>query len=115
MQVPLQLTFRAVAHSEALASHLGRRAEKLEKLFHRIVSCHVVVRLTSGRAGKRNGYQVAIHLSLPGHVILVSRTSSLDAARAGDHAFDECARQLEDWVRRGRVRRHEERALRNPP
>jgi hypothetical protein len=33
MQVPLQLTFRGMAHSDALTAHVRLRAEKLEHLF----------------------------------------------------------------------------------
>jgi hypothetical protein len=73
LQIPLQLTFRSMAQSDALAAHVRVRAEKLEHLFDRIVSCHVVVELAGHhRHGER--YHVSINLGLPGHELLVSHT-----------------------------------------
>jgi hypothetical protein len=57
-------------------------------------------------------YRVSIHLGLPGHELLVSHAPSDEhhvetAGATADRAFDEVGRQLEDWVRRQRVHRHE--------
>src|ERR1700735_4563218 len=38
VQVPLQLTFRGMAHSDALAAQVRLRAEKIDHLFDRTVS-----------------------------------------------------------------------------
>lgn len=100
-----------MAHSEALAARLEQRAAKLEELYDRIVSCHVVVELSGHR--HRHGYQVSINIGLPGHEILVSHAPSeeraLETAEAtADRAFDEAERQLEDWVGRQRAQRQEE-------
>ena len=43
MQTPLQITFRSIGHSNELAAHLQERADKLDEIFDRIISCHVVV------------------------------------------------------------------------
>lgn len=109
MQTPLQLTFRSIAHSDALATHVGRRAEKLERLFDRIVSCRVVVELAGHHRSRGELYRVTINLGLPGHEILVSHAPSegrpLDDAReTADRAFDEVEREVEDWVKRRRER-----------
>ena len=92
---------------------MGRRAAKLERLFDRIVSCHVIVDLSSGHPA--HGYQVDIHICLPGHVVRAHHSSTDVAAIVCDRAFDEAERQVEDWVRRGRVRRHEGQAIRKSP
>jgi ribosomal subunit interface protein len=108
----LQLTFRSMAHSDALASHVGRRAEKLAHFFDPIVSCHVVVDLEGHHHRHGDQYRVSINLGLPGHEVFVSRAPADDRAESAyvsaDRAFDEAERQLEDWVRRRRDRRHEE-------
>jgi ribosomal subunit interface protein len=113
MQTPIQLTFRSMAHSDALAAHAQRRAAKLEQLCAHIISCHVVFELASHRHRHGDRYRISIHLGLPGHELLVGRApssaaSSADAHATTDHAFDEAARQLEDWVRRRREDRHRE-------
>jgi ribosomal subunit interface protein len=105
MQMPLQLTFRRLAHSDALATHIRRRTEKLERVFERIISCHVVVELSGHHHHHGDRYRVSINVGLPGHDLLVSHTPSeernLESAHAtADRAFDEAERQLEDWVRR---------------
>ena len=116
MQMPLQLTFRSMARSETLAGHIGRRVEKLERLFDRIVSCHVVVELAGHHHRHGNRYRVSINLGLPGrellvrHAVPVDEPASESAHGTADRAFDEVERQLEDWSRRHRqLRRHETR------
>ncbi len=104
MQTPLQLTFRSMTHSSALATHLERRAEKLEHLFERIVSCHVVVKSAGRRGRGGDRYQFSINVGLPGHELLVTHAPPDDgdpesAYVSADRAFDEAERQLEDWVR----------------
>lgn len=113
MQVPLQLTFRSMAHSDALAAQVRLRTEKLEHLFDRIVSCHVVVELAGHRRRDGDRFHVAINLGLPGHEILVGHAPSDDhgpetADAAVDRAFGHAARELEDWVKHRRTQRHDE-------
>jgi putative sigma-54 modulation protein len=117
VQSPLQLTFRGMAHSDALATHVRLRAEKLEHLFDRIVSCHVVVELAGHHHRHGDRFHISINLGLPGHEILVGRAPSKDhgpetASGATDRAFDDADRELEDWVRHQRTRRRDESANR---
>jgi ribosome-associated translation inhibitor RaiA len=102
-----------MARSAALAAHVGLRAERLEHLFDRIVSCHVVVELAGHHHGYGDRFHVSINLGLPGHEILVGRARSHDegpetAEAAVDRAFDDAGRELEDWVKHGRTRRHDQ-------
>ena len=110
MQTPLQLTFRSMAHSDALAAHVQRRAAKLERLFDRIISCRVVVELESHRHRHGDGCRVTINVGLPGHELLASHAPSsdgtLDMHATTERAFDDAERQLEDWARRRREDRH---------
>jgi ribosomal subunit interface protein len=105
MQTPLQLTFRSIPHSDALATHVQRRAEKVERLFDRVISCHVVVEREGHHQSRGERFRVTVHLDLPGHEIFVSHASSEkgsadDARETADRAFDEVERQVEDWVKR---------------
>lgn len=115
MQSPLQLTFRGMAHSDALAAHVRLGAEKLEHIFDRIVSCHVVVELAGHHHRHGDRFHVSINLGLAGHEILVGHARSDDqgletAYAAVDRAFDDAGRGIRDWVRHQRVQRHDEPA-----
>ena len=112
MQTPLQLTFRSMHPSDALAAHLRQRAEKLEHLFDRIVSCHVVVKLAGHHHRHGDRYDFSINVGLPGHELVVTHAPpeghDADSVFAtADEAFGEAERQLEDWVKRQRDHRRE--------
>jgi ribosomal subunit interface protein len=114
MQTPLQLTFRSMVRSDALANHLQQRAERLDLLFDRVISCHVVVELAGHHHRHGDRYQFAINVGLPGHELIVTNPPPDDgtaenAYGAADRAFDEAERQLEHWVTRQRRDRHEAR------
>jgi ribosomal subunit interface protein len=112
MQTPLQLTFRAMTPSEALTAHVGRRAEKLDRLFDDVISCHFIIELSGHHHRHGDRFRIRIHVGVPGHELVVDHDppgehGAEDARAATDRAFDEADRQLEDWVRRRRSGRHE--------
>ncbi|MGA7122125.1 MAG: HPF/RaiA family ribosome-associated protein [Polyangiaceae bacterium] len=112
MQTPLQITFRAMTQSDALAQHLRQRGERLDHISDRIVSCHVVVELAGHHHRHGDRYHVSIHIGLPGHELMVSHAPPEDreagtAYAAADLAFDEAERRLEQWVARARDGRRE--------
>ncbi len=113
MKLPLQITFRAMPHSDSLETHVRRRAAKLDRLYERLVSCRVVLEAAHRRHRHGKRYRVSIDLGLPRGEIAVSHAPGddrnvEDAHAMVDEAFDEAARRLEDWVRRrrGDVKRH---------
>jgi ribosome-associated translation inhibitor RaiA len=113
LQTPLQLTLRSMAHSDALAEQVQRRVDDLEYLYDHIVSCHVVVELAGHHHEHGDRFRVAIDVGLPGHELVINheRThqGSVESAEVVTHqAFDEAARQLQDWVKRRRTSHHEE-------
>ena len=104
MQTSLQLTFRSVPRSDALATHIRQRAGKLDHLFDRIISCHVVVEFDGHHHRHGDQYRYTIHVGLPGHEVLVTHPPPgerdlQDAYVTVDRAFDEAERQLEHWVK----------------
>ena len=107
MQTPLQITFRAMTQSDALALHLRQRGDRLDRISDRIVSCHVVIELAGHHHRHGDRFHVSIHLGLPGHELMVNHAPLEDreastAYAAADIAFDEDERRLEQWVARGR-------------
>jgi ribosomal subunit interface protein len=108
MQIPLQISFHGIRHSDALHNAIRERAEKLERYYDRIVSCRVVLEL--GARHKRQGKQfsVRIDLKMPGGEIAVTKEHDEDVQVALRDAFDAARRQLEDYARgqRGDVKRH---------
>lgn len=114
MQTPVRLTFRSMAHSNALAAHLQLRVNKLDGLYDRIFSCHVVIELDGHHHRHGDRYRVCVNVGVPGHEIIVNHTPpdapTVETAYAtADRAFDDAERQLEDWVRRQRDHRHDSR------
>ncbi len=66
MQTPPQLTFRSVPRSDALAIHIRQRAGKLDHLFDRIISCHVVVEFAGHHHRHGDQYRYTIHVGPSG-------------------------------------------------
>jgi ribosome-associated translation inhibitor RaiA len=98
--------------SDALAAHVWHRTGKLEHLYERIVSCHVVFELAGHHHRHGDRYHVSINLGLPGCELLVDHAPSdehapVTAKAAMDRAFDDGERQLEDWVKRDRAHRRD--------
>jgi ribosome-associated translation inhibitor RaiA/cold shock CspA family protein len=114
MQVPLQVTFRGIAPSDAVEADIRARAEKLEQFYDRITSNRVTVEAPHRHHHKGNLYRVCVDLTVPGGEIVVGRDpeehhAHEDVYVAIRDAFDAARRQLEDHVRRGRgqVKSHE--------
>jgi cold shock CspA family protein/ribosome-associated translation inhibitor RaiA len=114
MQVPTQINFRNVSHSEQVEAQVREHAAKLEEFFDRITSCHVVIEEPHKHHRCGNLFHVRIHLTVPGRELVVDREPSEDRAREDMRvtirdAFKAMQRQLEDYVRqlRGDTKTHE--------
>ncbi len=114
MRLPVQITFRKMAPSSAVESHIRERIADLDRFFGRITACRVVVEASSRRRRQGDLYHVAIDLTVPGREIVIGRDPSArhaheDILVAVRDAFDAARRQLEDHVRiaRGDVKAHE--------
>ena len=113
MQLPLQITFRHMDTSDAVAARIRERAEELERFFDRIVSCRAVVECRHPRHQQGNLFQVRVDLKVPGREIAVGRDPAAHHAHEDVYvairdAFDTTRRLLEDYVReaRGDVKLH---------
>jgi cold shock CspA family protein/ribosome-associated translation inhibitor RaiA len=115
MQLPLQVVFEHIGHSDALEAAVRKEALRLERFYDRITSARVVIARPQHRHHKGDTYCVRIHVAVPGgkHIDI-----SRDPAATGRHedahvtirdAFDAAGRQLQDQVRKleGQVKAHE--------
>lgn len=124
---PVQLTFRHVQPSPAVAARVRAYARRLEKFYDRITGCHVVIAAVQRHQKRANPYQVRIELIVPGTRLVIDRrpahravggdllsSHKAEASRPGlrhqdlyvaiHDAFDVARRQLEDFVRKHRSR-----------
>jgi ribosome-associated translation inhibitor RaiA len=109
MQIPLQITFRHMKPSEAVADAIRDRAEKLEHFYDRITGCHVIVESPNRPHHQGNLFHVRIDLTVPGAEIVVGRDppehhAHEDVYVAVRDAFDAARRQIEDFIRQSRPR-----------
>jgi cold shock CspA family protein/ribosome-associated translation inhibitor RaiA len=105
MQLPLQITFRDMPHSDSIEQHVRRRAAKLDVFFDRIMACRVAVQAPHRRHLRGKRYHVRIDLTVPGTELAVGRNppehlQHEDLHAAVDDAFDDAQRVLEDYARR---------------
>jgi ribosomal subunit interface protein len=113
MQVPLEITFRGIPHSDAVEAKIREKAAKLEHFNDHIIGCKVAVEAEHQNQHQGNLYHIRIDLSVPNKHIVVSREhhdkqAHEDVYVALRDAFDAAKRQLEEYARiqRGDVKRH---------
>jgi len=105
MEVPAQITFREVPHSEKVEQQVRKLVAKLEEFYDRITSCHVVIEEPHRHHESGNLYHVRIHLAVPGSELVVDHEPAEDQAREDvlvtiRDAFKAMRRQVEDYVRK---------------
>ena len=131
--VPTQITFRGLAHSDALEAAIQERVAWLEQFYARIVRCRVLLDRPHRHQHDGRHFHVRIEMTVPGgSPIVVNHEPSLHGrlkdtggeahrkateiesvhryARVALHdAFDAARRRLEDFAReqRGAVKTHE--------
>ena len=108
MQLPVQITFRHMASSDAIEEAIRERAGKLEKIHPRIISCRVVIENIAAHKHQGKLYSLHIDLKVPGHEIAITRDRDEDVYVALRDAFDGVKRKLDDEVhlRRADVKAH---------
>ena len=109
MQIPLQITFRELEHSDALESHIRDKAQKLEQFYSALVGCRVVVDQPGKHQHLGNPFCIRIDLTVPGGEIVVDRQQNEDVYVALRDAFNAARRKLEDFGHRQRreIKTHE--------
>jgi ribosome-associated translation inhibitor RaiA len=113
MQMPIQVSFHGLEHSDALETTCKRSVSKLERYCKDITSCRVTVGKSQHRRSSGDLYELRIGLRVPGRTLVVNRVapvhaSNVQLALALREAFDSLRRRLQDHVRvrRGAVKAH---------
>ena len=131
MILPVQITFRNMPSSDAVAARVQDEAEKLDEFYKRITSCRVIVEVPHRHHTLGDQVHVRIELGVPGGEIVVRHEPSLHSTvqRRGQQewkkhleaspqykeigvairdAFKAARRRLQDYARRqrGQVKVH---------
>lgn len=108
MELPLQITLRGLAHSQALEAAIREKAAKLSLFHDRITRCRVVVELPARH--QRHGREFVVHIGIrvPGDEIAITGEHHEDLQVALHDAFDAARRKLQDELRvkRGDIKAH---------
>ncbi len=114
MQLPLQVTYRDLAPSQAVTAKIRGKAHKLERFYDRITGCRVMVEAPHAHRHKGRIFHVRIGLTVPDGELVVSRDHHdrpgyTDLYVAIRDAFDAAGRKLKAYARRrrGDVKAHD--------
>ncbi|MEN8145712.1 MAG: HPF/RaiA family ribosome-associated protein [Gemmatimonadota bacterium] len=114
MKTTPEISFRNVESTTELKAAVERHIEDLQRFYHGIIGCHVMVETPHGRRRSSKQVHVRIEVTVPGRDLVVSRDPGnepwhADPFLAVGDAFGVMRRRLEDYVResRGLVKRHE--------
>ena len=95
MQIPLQITLRNIAKSEAVEVAIRKGVDKLERFHPKIVSCRVVVEIPSRHKQQGKEFVVRLDIKVPGSEIVVTHDHHEDLYVALHEAFHAAQRRLE--------------------
>ncbi|MFU8818425.1 MAG: HPF/RaiA family ribosome-associated protein [Desulfurivibrio sp.] len=117
MKIPLEITFRHMDSSPAVAAKIREKAKKLERYHDHIMSCRVVVEAPHTHKRTGNLYQVRLDIKVPGKEFAITQHHPRDQAHQDIYvairdAFEAAGRRLEEY---GRVERGEVKAHETPP
>jgi ribosome-associated translation inhibitor RaiA len=79
MELPVQITYRNMAPSDAATARIESEATRLDNFFERIISCRVVVEAPHRHHQQGEHFHVRIELGVPGAELVVSHEPSLHA------------------------------------
>jgi len=107
MQLPLQITFHGLPHSDPVEQYVRSRAAKLDTMATRITSCRIALEMPHKHARHGVHFRVRVDVTLPGGEIVAARSPDDDKTYEDlyatiDAAFDDAGRALQDFVRRQR-------------
>ena len=119
MEKPVEIIWHDLAPAPHVEERIGQRVTRLEKIFDRIIGCHVVIEAPHRHHRRGNQYEVRVVVTVPGGELTVNRRPGDDNAHfdllvAIRDAFDAMERKLREWKERhkGRPPRVEEGPVR---
>lgn len=110
MQTPLQISGPDFHLTDAIKSEIKDRADKLDRLCARIISCHVGIEAPVHHHRRGGPFNVRIDLAVPGKELAATQRSSDNLPIAIREAFEAIHRQLKDYahIKSRDVKHHEE-------
>lgn len=104
MIIPLQITFRGMEASEAIAAKIRQKSAKLDRFSDRITTVRVVFEQLHQHQHQGNLFHVRIDLTLAGGELVIGaehhdKQAHEDPYVAIRDAFDAARRRLEDFAR----------------
>lgn len=105
MQTKPTISYRNLPSSAILDEIIHKRIDALEKFSSAIVGCHVVIEAPQKRRLNARGFEVRIHLEVPGPDLSVSRSvrqgdAQDDAKLAINSAFGALEKRLKEQKRK---------------
>lgn len=114
MNTTPEISFRNVDPTPELRAAVAGHIKDLERIYSRIIGCHVMIERARRRRQTGDPVHVRIEVTVPGRDLVVSRPRSDQPRHVDPHltlkdSFDEVARRLERYASelRGDVKKHE--------
>ncbi len=114
MQLPLQITFRDIPPSEAIETKIRQQVEKLNRFYHRLIRCQVIIEVPHRHQRQGKIYHVRIDLTVPQGELVINRHPSQAQSHENLYvairdAFAAAQRQLESYaaVQRNETKVHQ--------
>ena len=87
MDTPLEITFRDLPRSDALAALIEKRVDRLERFHKHIIGCRVVVETPHrSPAGGKQPLGIAVEVEIPGRPLVVAREEEEAHEAKGDQS-----------------------------
>jgi len=101
-----EITFPDFEPSQAIRSEIEGYLARLEKIFDRIITCHVAIRAPHLHQ-KKHIYYLSLHLEIPGEDIIITHEPGKNIAHANIHvairdAFNALHRKLRKQIEKRR-------------
>jgi ribosome-associated translation inhibitor RaiA len=77
MRLPVQITWRNIAHSPMVETKIREEAAKLEEFYDRITSCRVAIEIPRRYQNGEYQFHIRIDLTVPGDEIVVNHDPTL--------------------------------------
>ena len=108
MNIPTEIMFHQLDHSDAVEIAIHRWVVRLESLYDRITKCTVTISQPNKRHRHGAEFYISVVLEVPGGEIAATHTRHEDVYVAVADAFRATRRQLSDHidVHRGSVKTH---------
>lgn len=105
MIIPVQITFRGMQPSDAIAARIREKADKLDRFHARITTARVMFEQLHRRHHQGNLFHVRIDVTLPGGEVAVGNEHHDQKAHADPYvairdAFDSVKRKIDDHADR---------------